>query len=115
MGFKENVKSELQFRDLQIKQLAALSGIKQQTLASYLGSRAKVPSVEAAVKIAGVLGVSVEYLVTGEETPCKQKFSSLAPDIRMVLQTMENLDSADRKIVLNMAALLKERETLAEN
>jgi transcriptional regulator with XRE-family HTH domain len=106
MGFRENVKAELQFLDMQIKQLSALSGIKRQTLASYLGSREKMPSVDVAAKIARVLGVSVEYLVAGEDSKTKQELASLSPDIRFVARTMENFDAADRKMVQNFVTML---------
>ena len=68
MGFKENLKSELQYRDMTVKELANLSGIKKQTLDNYLSTHNSKPSVEAAVKIAKALQVSVEYLVTGQDS-----------------------------------------------
>lgn len=68
MGFKENLKSELQYRDMTVKELANLSGIKKQTLDNYLSTHNSMPSVEIAVKIAQVLQVSVEYLVTGQDS-----------------------------------------------
>jgi transcriptional regulator with XRE-family HTH domain len=115
MSFRENVKSELQFLDMQIKRLSELSGVKRQTLASYLGEREKTPSVDAAVKIARVLGVSVEYLVTGQDTKNKREPAPTTPEARFVAQIMEELDNADRKIVLNMVSLLKEREKIVKN
>lgn len=66
MAFKDNLKSELEFKDIKVKELAAQSGISRRTIDQYLSSAAKMPSAENAVKIAKVLGVSVEYLVTGE-------------------------------------------------
>ncbi|MBP5451626.1 MAG: helix-turn-helix transcriptional regulator [Treponema sp.] len=68
MGFKENLKSELQYRDMTVKELASLSGVKKQTLDNYLSTHNSKPSVDAAVKIARALKVSVEYLVTGEDS-----------------------------------------------
>ena len=96
--------------DIPVKQLAALSGVKPQTIASYLGARAKIPSANAAVQIAQVLGVSVEYLVTGKEPAVRRKPAPLLPDTRHVFKLMADLDAADRKIVVQVAALLKDRE-----
>ncbi len=67
MGFKENLKSELQYRDMTVKELASLSGVKKQTLDNYLSTHNSTPSVDVAVKIAKALRVSVEYLVTGHD------------------------------------------------
>ena len=67
MAFKENLKIELEYQDIKVKELAARSGISRRTIDQYLSSAAKMPSAENAVKIAAALGVSVEYLVTGLE------------------------------------------------
>jgi transcriptional regulator with XRE-family HTH domain len=109
MGFRENLKQEMAYLDMPVKQLAALSGVKPQTIASYLGSRAKIPSVNAAVQIAQALGVSVEYLVTGKEPAATQKPAAFSPDIRHIFKIMADLDAADRKIVVQVAAMLKDR------
>jgi transcriptional regulator with XRE-family HTH domain len=66
MGFKENLKSELLYRGMLVKELAALSGVKKYSIDNYLNSRGQKPSAEVAVKIADALGVTVEYLVTGK-------------------------------------------------
>jgi transcriptional regulator with XRE-family HTH domain len=76
MGFRENLKSELVFQDIRVKELAHKSGINPRTIEQYLSAAAKMPSAENAVKIASALGVSVEYLVTGE----KNKNSELSKE-----------------------------------
>ena len=68
MGFKENLKSELSYQNMLVKELAAMTGISKKTLDNYLNARKYMPSADAAVKIAQALGVSVEYLVTGGRT-----------------------------------------------
>jgi transcriptional regulator with XRE-family HTH domain len=115
MGFRENLKQEMAYLDMPVKQLAALSGVKLQTIASYLGARAKIPSVNAAIQIAQALGVSVEYLVTGKEPADRQKPPPFSPDMRNVLKIMANLDAADRNIVVQVAALLKARSNNRNN
>jgi hypothetical protein len=110
MGFRENLKQEMAYFDMPVKQLAMLSGVKPQTIASYLGARAKIPSANAAVQIAQALGVSVEYLVTGKEPAAKHRPPPYSPDMRNILKIMANLDAADRKIVVQVATLLKDRE-----
>ena len=67
MAFKENLKTELEFKNLKVKEIASQTGISRRTIDQYLATAAKMPSAENAVKIAQVLGVSVEYLVNGTE------------------------------------------------
>ena len=110
MGFKENLKSELAFQDKGVKELAAQSGISKSTLDNYLSVRGYMPSAEAAVKIAQTLGVSVEYLVTGEEkSPDK---SSLGPEIRTLVQNFKLLSEDDRKMVISIMQLFKNKRNL---
>lgn len=64
--FRKTLRSELDFQDMKVKELAIRTGISQRTLEGYLGARGSIPPADVAVKIAQVLNVSVEYLVTGE-------------------------------------------------
>lgn len=107
MLFKENLKAELVYADMRVKELARLSGIKKQTIDSYLRENSYTPSVEAAVRIANVLGVSVEYLVMGKDMDKSKIFSSsLSPDIRRLVESLEQLNDKDRKIIIENAIFL---------
>ncbi|GHV91944.1 transcriptional regulator [Spirochaetia bacterium] len=101
MGFGENLKSELAYRDMLVKELSALSGLSRHTIDNYLNVRGHIPTAENAVKIAQVLGVSVEYLVTGQEK------SPLSSEIDALVQTVRQLDENDRKMVYGIAQLFK--------
>jgi len=107
MGFKENLKSELSFQDMLVKELAAQSGISKSTLDNYLGIRGYMPSADIAVKIAQVLGVSVEYLVTGEENSADK--NALGPEIRSLVQNFKLLNEEDRKMVISILQLFRNR------
>jgi transcriptional regulator with XRE-family HTH domain len=109
MGFRENLKSQLQYSGLLVKELADRSGIKKKTLDSYLGIRGYMPSAEAAVSIAQALGVSVEYLVTGRECRQERLLSSFPQDIQEVVCTLERMNAKDRRIVLTLASSLRDR------
>jgi transcriptional regulator with XRE-family HTH domain len=111
MKFKENLKAELTYKAMQVKELAMLSGVNKRTIDNYLRANGAVPSADSAVKIARVLGVSVEYLVTGGEIHWDTPLSALPPDMRFILQCLEELDDGDRRVVLNLIKSLKERET----
>ncbi|GHT98240.1 transcriptional regulator [Spirochaetia bacterium] len=105
MGFGENLKSELAYRDMLVKELSALSGISRHTIDNYLNVRKNMPTTENAVKIAQVLGVSVEYLVTGQEKPPGKP--PLSPEIVDLVQTVKQLNENDRKMLYGIAQLFK--------
>jgi len=109
MGFKENLKSELAYSGMMVKELASISGVNKRTIDNYLNTHNTMPSADAAVRIAGALGVTVEYLITGHEQQ-GQRASLPFPDARVVLKNLEALNKRDRKIVLNLIKSLKEME-----
>ena len=107
MGFRENLKAELAYKDILVKELAELSGVSRRTIDNYLRENGSIPSAEAAVRIAKALGVTVEYLITGREHQ-ERKNPPLSPDPRVILKSLESLDSRDRKIVLALIKSFKE-------
>ena len=110
MGFRENLKSQLEYSGMLVKELAASSGVKKKTIDSYLGAPNCKPSVETAVSIAKTLGVTVEYLVTGMDSSMKDRpLSSLHSDVQEIVLVAEHLNSRDRNIILSLARLLKDR------
>ena len=113
MGFKDNLKSELAYKNIMVKELAALTGISKGTLDNYLNIRANIPPADVAVKIARALGVTVEYLVAGEEiTPVK---SSISPEISGLIQNFKFLSAEDRKIIVTLTQLIRDRDKKAKN
>ena len=109
MGFKENLKSELSYSGLLVKELAAKSGVNKHSIDNYLNKRGQLPSVEAAVKIAQALDVSVEYLVTGEEKgpPIRKKLSHEA---QIIAQITDQLTDEKRLFVLDFIKWIQTRE-----
>ena len=107
MGFKENLKSELGYQNIQVKELAATTGISRYTLGNYLSVRERIPTADVAVKIAQALGVSVEYLVTGEESIVeKPPFNS---EIRGLIQNYKQLSDDNQKLIIAMIKFLKNK------
>lgn len=76
MNFRKRLRDEIEYRGIYIKELANEAQIPLRTLETYLGPRESIPSADIAVRIAKVLGVTVEYLVTGEEN---YEFSKYLP------------------------------------
>jgi transcriptional regulator with XRE-family HTH domain len=105
MGFKENLKAELGYKGLLVKELSALSGISLHTISNYLSTNNCIPTAENAVKMAHILGVTVEFLITGKDVN-----HTLSPDIRIVAETMKVLDDFDRKMILDIALALKKKK-----
>ncbi len=65
MSFKDNLKNELNYQDIQLKQLSEKVGISYGTMQCYVNHRECLPNVEVGYKIAKALDVTVEYLITG--------------------------------------------------
>jgi transcriptional regulator with XRE-family HTH domain len=107
MNFRENLKTELAYKGMLVKELAALSGVSRHTLDNYLNVRGHIPSADIAVKIAQTLEVSVEYLVNGHESPSQP--SSLSPEMKAHLKTLQQLSEPDRKMIYSIAQLFKKQ------
>lgn len=73
MGFRENLKEELSYKGMLVKELADKSGVPKGTIDHYLAEKSTEPIAVNAVKIAKVLNVSVEYLVTGQDSSLKKE------------------------------------------
>jgi transcriptional regulator with XRE-family HTH domain len=130
MSFRENLKAELTYSGLLVKELAAQTGLNKHTIDNYLSLRGRMPSAEAAVRIARALGVSVEYLVSGGEpsgntVPGKKhpgtkvpetnvpgnKFPSyFSPEVRLMARIAEQLSPEYRKIALSLIESLRKHD-----
>ena len=105
MGFRENLKSELIYKDMLVKELAAKTGISRHTLDNYLNVREHKPTIDVAVKIAQALSVSVEYLVTGKEP--LQAAIHMNKETKNLIQNYNLLNENDREIITSLIQLLK--------
>lgn len=77
VSFWERVKHLIKARNTTQRGLSETIGLSTRTLEIKI-SRKSAPDVFEAYKIAQALGVSVEYLVTGEDTsPYKQELDKL--------------------------------------
>lgn len=102
-SFRENLRSELDFQGLTVKELSAKTGIIKGTLDNYLGVRASIPPADIAVKIAQALNVSVEYLVTGKDEKSKSPtFSQINPETKAVLTDLDSIPQNIQKTIKNL-------------
>ena len=104
--FRNNLRNELNFQGITVKELSARTNIPIATLDCYLGSRATVPSIDAAFKIARALQVSVEYLVIGEEANAKNPQKETSREAREIIRWIENLNVEQCKAILKLISCL---------
>jgi transcriptional regulator with XRE-family HTH domain len=96
MSFNQNLKAQLLISEMQVKELAMRTGIKKHTIDGYLRTGGCMPSAANAVKIAKVLGVTVEELLS--DSPIKTKKSR--PFSREVLHIAQIANGLDKKSLL---------------
>jgi transcriptional regulator with XRE-family HTH domain len=110
MGFRENLKAELQYSGILVKELAAQTGLKKHTIDNYLSVRGRMPSADAAMRIARVLGVSVEYLITGIITVESRERLQSSSESRLIAKMIDKLRPDYRKIALLFIETLLKHE-----
>lgn len=103
MTFKDRLRDEMEYKGLSGKDIASKVGISYSTFLSYIDSRAVLPNVETAVKIANVLGVSVEYLVTGMNA----KHNSYSATEEALILNFRNLSKSNQENLLKISTTLK--------
>lgn len=104
MGFRENLKEEMEYQGLTTKELAEKSGVGKRTLDHYLMVNPQEPGVYNAQKIAKALKVSVEYLVTGKEYKSTVAITGEKLDF---LNSFQKLPVDERLLILNLMKKLE--------
>ena len=104
MGFRENLKDELKYQDIRVKELAEKTGISKRAIDHYLAEKHTEPTAETAVKIAHELGVSVEYLVTGKNDKIPDNIN---PEIIKLMKDINHLPSDDINFIKELVRRLK--------
>lgn len=107
MSFRERLREQIEYCGLLDKEVAARAGITKRAIDSYVGSEACMPSAEVAVRLAKVLGVSVEYLVTGSDD--EKPYSKPNNNTANLLKHFSKLSKRDLSLLVsfveNMATL----------
>jgi transcriptional regulator with XRE-family HTH domain len=107
-NFRKILRDELDYQGLTVKELAVKSAVAKGAIDSYLGKQASMPPADTAVRIAAALGVTVEYLVNGQDENRDHPapfFSS--PQKRSLLRVYDELMPEDQKLALDFVKLLK--------
>ncbi|GHV16990.1 hypothetical protein FACS189493_3800 [Spirochaetia bacterium] len=106
-NFRENLRNELDYQNITVKELCTKTGIPKATLECYLGTRANRPSAEAAFKIANVLGVTVEYLLIEHNSPEEKARNSANAKIRELVYIIGELNEDGYEVMLTLGKALK--------
>ena len=115
MSFRDNLREAIDFSGLEQKELAHKANISLRNVENYLRENASVPSADKAVQIAQVLGVTVEYLVTGVDKPTQSSvpyMHGIDNEIQQLLKSLKKLPKSKQRIViknaLNLYKIFKE-------
>ena len=94
--FWKNVKDLLTFNGILNKELAAKTEMNLGTLNNQISAN-KLPDLESAYKIAQVLNVSLEYLLTGKSS--KQNDPNISYEDKNLLESYHRLSEHDKKVL----------------
>ena len=96
MDFRSRLREAIEFSGLLDKEVAERAGITKRAIDSYVGSRSCMPSADVAVRLANVLGVTVEFLVTGE-TASKNNSQDSQPQIETLIKYFYSLSHEEQQ------------------
>lgn len=105
MSFKENLRDEMEFQDVKPKELSDKTGISVNTIRNYINGHNALPNVDVAVKIAKALGVSVEYLVLGQE----ESIQKIPPKIHHLEKALLHFSQEDLNAVFAVTKAIEEK------
>ncbi|MDR3170277.1 MAG: helix-turn-helix domain-containing protein [Treponema sp.] len=114
--FWERVNKAIKINSVKQEWLAEKTGIKYQTLRSWV-SKDILPRVDDAVKIAGELGVTVEYLVMGTNSGVSKEIDNFYVKYKkfsIVLEYLELLNQEQREDIEAFALTLVEKKQALE-
>lgn len=104
MSFSQNLRNLLFYNELKATDLSRGTGIKYNTILSYL-NKGCLPRIDYAVKIAIFLNVSVEYLVTGKD--CQIENLDKYPTASELKKIPKQFQAALRKMIHELSLINK--------
>jgi transcriptional regulator with XRE-family HTH domain len=101
-------------------QLAQEAGVNYSTIKTWYNRRESVPNAKDLYCVAKALDTSVEYLLTGQQSPSTKKYED--PVKMQLLEYIENIDDHDQLVeirgavkILNSLALQTSKGAKKEN
>ena len=110
MGFWNNVLKELDYLGMTNKALAEQAGFDASNIGRGIRLKSS-PSVDTAVKIANILNVSVEYLVTGKDSQDNEKKLGNTNRFQKYLPILIKLESIPEKSRASIIQLINDIST----
>lgn len=105
MSFWKNVENELEYQNISRKDLAKRAGFAVSGISLGITNNS-VPYADVAVRIADVLNVSVEYLVTGKNN----EKTTLSPQLNQLFSNILQLDDYDLESIRALVQRFVEKE-----
>jgi len=99
MGFRENLRETIDFYEIEQKELAHKANLSIRNIENYLKENPSIPSADKAVRIAQVLGVTVEYLVTGKDVQ-KEDPNSIDNQLHKLMRLIKKLPIKKQNAVI---------------
>ena len=104
MSFWQNVENELNYKNMTRKELAEKASFAVSGISLGL-SHDSIPYADVAVRIANVLDVSVEYLVTGQDShTIPKENSAIIQHINSDLRKLDKYDLETISLITNRLA-----------
>lgn len=105
--FRDNLKEQIEYKGMIIKELAAKTGISKRTIDTYVDSRAVIPNAEIAVKLAEALDTSVEFLVKGTEPKNSPDVPQNEPvNYKKYKKILDDLNSVSKEYLPALEAMI---------
>lgn len=105
--FRDNLKEQIEYKGMIIKELAAKTGISKRTIDTYVDSRAVIPNAEIAVKLAEALDTSVEFLVKGTEPKSSPDVPQNEPvNYKKYKKILDDLSSVPKEYLPALEAMI---------
>lgn len=102
MDFWTRIDSLIEYKNISRKELAAKAGFSYSSFTNGV-RRSSVPAADVALRIAKVLGVTVESLFDEETFPAPQEKNTIE-----LIQTFSSLSERDKNLLLNLARDMRE-------
>ncbi|MBR1638505.1 MAG: helix-turn-helix transcriptional regulator [Treponema sp.] len=114
MKFNENLKYYMESRGIQTKELSAKTGIKIDTINSYLKTNGSLPNIENAFKLAQTLDITMEELTEGSIVPKKHapieiKIPKELEEIQDIANMLTKFSQKDIAIIYNLVTSLHQK------
>ena len=99
--FNENFKRIMRENNLTQKQLSVYTGIPASYIASWFGKQSSSPSIDAVIKIADFLNVTIDYLIGRE-----------GEDGTIIIEGRECLSDSERGLIAKYRKLSSKKQAL---